>query len=115
MEEPFAASAEVAESMSWRPLVATVPGVNEESAPIEKRMRLRYSGECRVCSLELPAKAEAIYEGATKTVRCVTHDLPVDSPSGAEVVEAGTPGASARCEFERRKARREERTRTRHP
>jgi len=115
MEAPFAASAEAAKSKSWRRLVATVPGVNEKSAPIEKRMRLRYIGECRVCSLELPAKAEAIYERATKTVRCVTHDLPVDSSSGAEAVEAGTPGASARREFERRKAKREERTRTRHP
>jgi hypothetical protein len=28
--------------------------------PDEKRMRLRYSGTCRVCSLELPAKTDAI-------------------------------------------------------
>lgn len=89
-----------------------------ESIPDEKRMRLRYGGTCRVCSVELPAKAEAIYERTRKTVRCITHDasagevvLPVD----VEAVESGSPGASARREFERRKAKREERTRAQHP
>lgn len=79
-------------------------------------MRLRYSGTCRVCSVELPARAEAIYERASKTVRCITHDSSLDeSPVVARAVEAGNPGASARREFERRKAKRAERTRTRHP
>ena len=41
----------------------------------EKRMRLRYAGTCRVCGVQLPARAEAIYERATKTVRCVSHDV----------------------------------------
>jgi hypothetical protein len=43
-------------------LTATVPSVDETTAPSEKRMRLRYAGTCRVCSNELPAKTEAIYE-----------------------------------------------------
>jgi hypothetical protein len=86
--------------------------VNED----EKRMRLRYSGMCRVCSLELPAKTEAIYERASKTVRCLTHDPASDaSPDVSEAVDSGSPGASARREFERRKAKREEQTRTKHP
>ncbi|WP_370460071.1 hypothetical protein [Nostocoides sp. F2B08] len=100
----------------------------------EKRMRLRYAGACRVCGVELPAKAEAIYERTTKTVRCLSHDMgpqiepvvdavepaiativdPVlvevvapatvaaSEPPLADVVESGTPGASARREFERR-------------
>jgi hypothetical protein len=86
--------------------------VNED----EKRMRLRYSGTCRVCSLELPAKTEAIYERASKTVRCVTHDSASEaSPDVSEAVDTGSPGASARREFERRKAKREEQTRTKHP
>lgn len=79
-------------------------------------MRLRYAGTCRLCGRELPAKTEAIYEPSGKTVRCVTHDQsPAGSPTEAEPVEPGTPGASARREFERRKAKREERTRAKHP
>ncbi len=98
----------------------------------EKRMRLRYAGACRVCGVELPAKVEAIYERTTKTVRCVSHDahpaveptvvevvdptvVEVVEPAVVEVVEPGTAGASARREFERRKAKREERIRTKHP
>lgn len=79
-------------------------------------MRLRYSGTCRVCSVELPAKAEAIYERSSKTVRCLTHDESTDaSPEPLEEVDSGSPGASARREFERRKAKREEQTRAKHP
>jgi hypothetical protein len=87
-------------------------------------MRLRYAGACRVCGVELPAKVEAIYERTTKTVRCVSHDVhpavepavvEVVDPAVVEVVESGTAGASARREFERRKAKREERIRTKHP
>ena len=90
----------------------------------EKRMRLRYAGACRVCGVELPAKVEAVYERMTKTVRCISHDVrpavePADvevvGPPVVKVVESGTAGASARREFERRKAKREERIRTRHP
>ena len=90
----------------------------------EKRMRLRYAGACRVCGVELPAKVEAIYERTTKTVRCVSHDVrpavepavvEVVDPAVVEVAESGTAGASARREYERRKAKREERIRTRHP
>jgi hypothetical protein len=87
-------------------------------------MRLRYAGACRVCGVELPAKVEAVYERTTKTVRCVSHDVypavepavvEVVEPAVVEVVESGTAGASARREFERRKAKREERIRTKHP
>ena len=87
-------------------------------------MRLRYAGTCRVCGVELPARAEAIYERATKTVRCLAHDPNVEVPAPVvegpgtdvpEIVESGTAGASARREFERRKARREDRIRAAHP
>lgn len=89
-------------------------------------MRLRYPGTCRVCDSTLPAKAEAIYESETKTVRCVTHDhLDLSTPVASEAepppaqqpetVDVGVPGASARREFERRRLQREERIRTAHP
>lgn len=108
--------AESAKSESLCSLPDTVCLVEGEPVPDEKRMRLRYSGTCRVCSVELAAKAEAIYERSSKTVRCITHDTASDaSPTEVRAVDAGSPGASARREFERRKAKREERTRTKHP
>jgi len=101
--------------------------VQEVSGLDEKRMRLRYAGVCRVCGTDLPSKAEAIYEPTTKTVRCLDHDqdgvstrpevAPVE-PSIAPsppVVDVGTPGASARREFESQAKRREERIRAAHP
>ncbi len=102
-------------------------------------MRLRYAGVCRVCHVELPAKAEAVYERATKSVRCVVHDPPATNhprrrsrpstprrkllPAVASGGRAGRArcgrerrrGASARREFERRKAKREESIRSKHP
>lgn len=91
----------------------------------EKRMRLRYRGECRVCGAVLEAKEEAIYERATRSVRCLDHDdapQPVATPDAAATedesaapVDVGVPGASARREFERRRAQREDRVRTKHP
>ncbi len=98
-------------------------------------MRLRYAGTCRVCGAEIPEKTQAVYERPTKTVRCLSHDMatPPESnpateagpvtlegvmeagPAAIEVVEPGTAGASARREFERRKAKREQRIRTQHP
>lgn len=102
-----------------------------DGGPEEKHMRLRYAGACRVCGAELPAKVEAIYEKATKTVRCVSHDtrpsvepramqvvdppvVQVLEPAVVEVPVPGIAGASARREFERRKAKRKERIRTQH-
>lgn len=79
-------------------------------------MRLRYAGACRVCAAVLPVTTEAIYERASKTVRCLSHDAP--SEAGPEVVvepDAGVPGASARREFERRAARRAAKIREAHP
>ena len=88
----------------------------------EKRMRLRYAGTCRVCGNALPERAEAIYERTSKTVRCVECPAspitaPVDSV-GAGPVELpsdepapGVAGGSARREYERRKAKDEERLR----
>ncbi|RYU14369.1 NERD domain-containing protein [Nocardioides iriomotensis] len=95
-------------------------------------MRLRYAGVCRVCDRELPARTEAIYERSNRTVRCLTHHTspaaaisppatPMPTDEARDAVEAtmtvdpGIPGASARREFERRRATREDRIRARHP
>lgn len=81
-------------------------------------MRLRYAGVCRICTAELAARTEAIYERSTKTVRCLAHDEPAEliGPTETEApIDIGVPGASARREFERRKAKREKRIREKNP
>src|SRR5689334_24236020 len=78
-------------------------------------MKLRYAGTCRVCEAELPAREEAIYERATKTVRCLSHDEPAPEAEPVAALDPGVPGASARREFERRAAKREAKIREAHP
>lgn len=94
--------------------------------PDEKRMKLRYAGSCRLCGRNISAREEAIYERATKTVRClecpnrVSGFIEAAPPRGkaieglpppAEFDGSGVAGSSARREYERRKAKDEERTR----
>lgn len=79
-------------------------------------MRLRYAGACRVCDVELPAKTEAVYDRATKTVRCLHHDQSARGmPTTETSIHSGTPGRSARREFERRELNRERQIREKHP
>jgi hypothetical protein len=86
----------------------------------EKPMKLRYAGVCRLCGAELAARIDAIYERSTKTVRCL-HCSPAEPAPPVELVETpepidiGTPGSSARREYERRQAKREARIRGSHP
>ncbi len=84
-----------------------------------KQIRLRYRGACRVCSAPLPPGTEAIYETGTKTVRClecVSEAMPPgpdpEPPrEDSSPAESGVAGSSARREYERRKAKDEERLR----
>jgi hypothetical protein len=86
-------------------------------------MKLRYAGTCRLCGTGLPARAEAVYDRATRTVRCIrcavvtqpvatgqSQPQPAD-PLPREVADLGIAGSSARREHERRKAKDEERLR----
>lgn len=77
-------------------------------------MRLRYDGACRVCDVELPQGTMAVYERASRSVRCLEHD---DGAAPAEKATPlpGTPGASARREYERRQDARARRIREAHP
>ncbi len=85
-----------------------------------KQMRLRYAGACRLCGVSLPAGTEAIYESETKTVRCLEcateakDSVPPDLEppgDGSLSFESGVAGSSARREYERRKAKDEEKLR----
>ncbi|WP_257026987.1 nuclease-related domain-containing protein [Nocardioides aromaticivorans] len=105
-------------------------------------MRLRYAGTCRVCGSALDAGSAAIYERATRTVRCLgcataeplgeirrtaaAHGagpspagtaLPERQDTGStdNAVDPGTAGASARRVHQRRRATRQERIRAKHP
>ncbi|WP_442545660.1 nuclease-related domain-containing protein [Arthrobacter sp. KN11-1C] len=81
-----------------------------------KQMRLRYAGACRVCSTPLPSGTQAIHEPDTKTVRCLECPSPMSQeteplPQDSSPAETGAAGSSARREYERRKAKDEERLR----
>lgn len=109
--------------------------MSNETAPsaATKRMRLRYAGTCRECGAAVPAGATAVYERESKTVVClVCSDAPAPAPheeaTTAEPrvrtttrpterhrIAAGVAGASAKREYERRKAKREDRIRAAHP
>ena len=56
-----------------------------------KRMRVRYAGltpdHAGSVGVQLPERAEAIYELTTKTVPCIIHD--VSTPSEPAVVGVG--------------------------
>jgi hypothetical protein len=99
-------------------------------------MRLRYAGTCRSCGAPLCAGTTALYDRTARSVQCLACSsasstsadeapagAPPVSPSGEvadapdpqEEVPGGSAGASAQREYERRRARREERIRTAHP
>ena len=102
-------------------------------------MRLRYSGGCVMCGIELPVGTIAVYKSSTKIVTClgclrqessaVPHTQGPDVPAKLKDVEnslpeltleqsevfVGAAGGSAQREYERRKDKRESRIREAHP
>ena len=82
-----------------------------------KQIRLRYAGACRVCSAAIPPGTEAIHETETKTVRCLECVPDAMSPDPKPPGEHSSPtgsgvaGSSARREYDRRKAKDEEKLR----
>lgn len=87
------------------------------SIPAPREMRLRYAGRCHECTTELSRGTRAFYDPGTKSVRCLTCELPAAGDAGApgEATSPGVAGSSARREHERRVAKREERIRQKHP
>lgn len=114
---------------SWRRR-ADATNVSIEAGDIgqstSKVMRLRYAGTCRDCASGLDAGTSAVYDRVTRTVQCLAcrdaGSAPEDQASAPVVpagepdpIAAGTAGASARREHERRAAQREGRIREAHP
>jgi len=80
-----------------------------ESAPSSlRRLRLRFGGRCLLCGADLAKGVEALYDPATRTVRCVECEVGLANPE-ARPIEPGSAGASAHREYERRRLHREER------
>lgn len=77
-------------------------------------LRLRYAGTCARCARSLRAGCTARYAAADKSITCEDCIARESSMNGV-APDAGTAGASARREYERRTARREARIRTSHP
>lgn len=85
-----------------------------------KQTRLRYAGVCRQCRTSIAAGTEAVYESETKTILCLvcateaavalSSALEPDR-EGVVSAEPGTAGSSARREYERRKAKDQEKLR----
>jgi hypothetical protein len=91
----------------------------ESAGADEKTMKLRYEGTCRLCGRTLERNMLAVYESTTKTVRCINCEpIPLpddDEPPPASLTVSGFAGASAQREYERRRTKREERIRAKHP
>jgi hypothetical protein len=88
---------------------------SEDAPSTVKVMRLRYAGTCRGCGTALDAGVTAAYDRVTRTVSCMPCHEGRATATEPLPVRTGTPGASARREFERRAAKREDRIRTAHP
>lgn len=116
--------------------------MHSEPLDVAKEMSLRYAGRCRNCGTQIAARERAVYFRDSRSIAClacfrsqgmtgsdlaaredqarptmveqVTLDTtyqPLDEP----IIEAGSAGASAQREYERRKSKREQRVRTAHP
>ena len=80
--------------------------VSESSARDVGARRLRHAGTCALCGAVLREGDVALYHRQTRTVRCLACPVGGAGDHGASV-DTGVAGASARREFERRKAARE--------
>lgn len=85
---------------------------SEPTAADLKKLRLIYAGKCVVCGAALPQGSQAMYHAASKTVRCIGCSEEA-AEVGAAPIDAGTAGASAQREHDRRAANREARVKER--
>jgi hypothetical protein len=67
--------------------------------------RVRYDGACSRCGVALHAGEVAVYERASRTIRCVS--CPTAPVPESSAIDVGVAGRSARQEHERRAAKRE--------
>jgi hypothetical protein len=75
--------------------------------------RVKYDGPCSRCGSPLRVGDPAIYERRTHSIRCIECPVPPAAGTPEPTFDAGVAGGSARREYERRKAKRETRVRSR--
>lgn len=105
---------------------ATAPPADSALAsdvPDWRTLTLRRPAVCAICGLEFAAGETAQWDRARRTTRCLAHagapaqplaaSAHVPPPVPAQVT--GVAGGSAQAEYERRRARREQRVRDAHP
>ena len=71
--------------------------------------RVKHDGVCSRCGTALRVGEVAVYERPTRSIRCVVCPTAAEDPIEGPTFDAGVAGASARREYERRKANREAR------
>jgi hypothetical protein len=99
-----------------------MPVENEHAAGSSKTMKLRRAERCRTCAIELDAGTAVVYDTVVKDVSCLAcfggdaSDSGLASPGGDRgEISAGSAGASAQREHDRRSGKREARIREQHP
>jgi hypothetical protein len=75
--------------------------------------RVKHDGVCSRCGIVLRTGEVAVYERATRSIRCVVCPTGAEDPTEEPAFDSGVAGASARREYERRKAKRETRVKDR--
>lgn len=75
--------------------------------------RVKYDGLCSRCGTPLRVGDPAVYERRTHSIRCVECPTPSAAETPEPAIDSGVAGASARREYERRKANRETRVKGR--
>jgi hypothetical protein len=87
---------------------------DDDQAPAPAaQWRVKYDGVCSRCGVALRAGDVAVYERASRSIRCVVCPGVADHRPEDPALDSGVAGASARREYERRKANRETRVRDR--
>jgi hypothetical protein len=95
-------------------MAANKPVVPEPQQPVnsERELQLRYRGVCSRCGKSLEKGERALYDSATRTVRCIVCEAPIDV--GVDLIDdPGTAGRSAQHEYERRHLARQARVKSR--
>lgn len=83
-----------------------------------KQIRLKFAGQCITCGIELSRNTQAVYFCEAKAVRCVVCPLPAQEhatpPVQNKTIAGGDAGAGAQLEYEKRRARHEEKVRKKY-
>jgi hypothetical protein len=80
-----------------------------------RTLTLRNPDACRVCEASLPAGSQGFWDADSRHVTCLPCHVAGAASVSTTMPDAGVPGASLIREYERRKGKRDARTREAHP